>query len=253
MHTRRWFAVAALGVAALALLPGGAGQARAGNVTISLSWSGGSTGPIDFTSLLAQSGSTANSLTVDTAALNFLMSNTGSNMGFLSLSAFSNNPGDPAGASFKEMGIPFLTGVGGDSSVTIVASQAGFTSPAGKGTLSSSASASFLMAAPGSPQASNSFLDATGTPTITLASSSSDPNSESDSNSLSGVTGAVTGYTLGASAFISLSGSPTSASDAFSIDTEFAVTVPEPASLTLLGVVALGLLGYGRTRKRRTR
>jgi hypothetical protein len=58
---------------------------------------------------------------------------------------------------------------------------------------------------------------------------------------------------LGASTFISLSGSPTSASDAFSIDTKFAVAVPEPASLTLLGAVALGLLGYGRTRKWRTR
>ena len=58
---------------------------------------------------------------------------------------------------------------------------------------------------------------------------------------------------MGASAFINLSGSPTSASDEFSINTEFAVTtVPEPASLTL-GAVALGLLFYGHTRKRRTR
>jgi hypothetical protein len=144
-----------------------------------------------------------------------------------------------------------LTGVGGDSSVTLVASQAGFTSPAGTGTLSSSASASFLMAAGGSSQVSNSSLDGTGTPSLTLVSTGSDPNSESDSNSLPGVTGAVTGYALGASAFINLSGSPTSASDQFSINTEFAVTaVPEPASLTLLSFGAAGLAGYGWRRRR---
>jgi hypothetical protein len=229
----------ALGLAALVGLS--APEARAGNVTLTLTWSGGTTGPIDFTSPFAQLGSTADSLTIDTGVLNAFLAGNGSNLMFSALGADSNNPG-AATAVLRETGNAIISGAGGDNSISIVATQDGFMSPTGSGTLSQAAGANFTDTTT-STQTSSVALDATTTsvPTFTGGggfSTSSVPASGSSS-----------GYSLTATSDISLAGSANSTSDQFSNKATFALAVvPEPASIVMmvtgmpLPLVVLGLL-----------
>jgi hypothetical protein len=238
--------VVSLALGLIALLGLSAPEARAGNVTISLTWSGGSLA-IDFTSPFAQLGGSANSVDVETDTLNAFLAGNKSNLMFTALEADSNNPGASSGADLHETGNVEVSGAGGDTTMRIAASQSGFMSPSGAGTLASSATANYSSAPTGS-QTSTSALDATVAPTLTFISTGSGPNSHSSNTSV-GATGSASGYTLGSTAFVSLTGSPTGGSDQLSITSKFtAVAVPEPASLVLmltglpLPLVVLGLL-----------
>jgi hypothetical protein len=230
----------ALGLAALMSIS--ASEARAGNVTLTLTWAGSNTGPIDFTSAFAQVGSSADSLTIDTGILNAFLAATGSNLMFSSLSADSNNPGDPSGAVLRDTGNVIISGVGGDSSISIVATQTDFMSPSGSGTLTQASSANFTGTTT-STQASSVALDATSTsvPTFTGAGGFAMQSVAATGNSA--------GYTLTVISDITLAGSPNSTSDQFTNRaTFFGTAVPEPASFvtTLTGMplflVVLGLL-----------
>jgi len=229
----------ALGLAALMGLS--SPEARAGNVTLTLTWGSGTTGPIDFTSPFAQLGSTADSLTIDTGVLNAFLGGNGSNLMFSALSADSNNPG-AATAVLRETGNAIISGAGGDNSITILASQDGFMSPTGSGTLTQAAGANFTDTTT-STQASSVSLDGTTTsaPTFTGPGGFDQHTVPASGN--------AAGYTLTASSDISLVGSPNSASDQFSNKATFGVAaVPEPASIVLmltgmpLPLVVLGLL-----------
>jgi len=230
----------ALGLAALMGLS--APEARAGNVTLTLTWSGGTTGPIDFTSPFAQLGSTADSLTIDTSVLNAFLAGNGSDYMFSDLGASSNNPGDPSGAVLRETGTGILSGAGGDTSITILATQTGFMSPSGAGTLFSASSANFTSTTTGS-QTSSGSLDATNTPTLTYAV----PGGFNTNST--GATGNPAGYMLDATSTINLGGAATGASDQMTNKVTFsAAAIPEPASLIMmltgmpLPLVVLGLL-----------
>lgn len=230
----------ALGLAALVGLS--APEARAGNVTLTLTWAGGTTGPIDFTSPFAQLGSTADSLTIDTGVLNSFLAGNGSNLSFSALEADSNNPGDPSGAVLRQTGNEIISGAGGSNSITIVATQDGFTSPSGSGTLTQAAGANFTGTTT-STQASSGSLDATpvSVPTFTGPGGFTMANVSANGN--------PAGYTLTTTSDITLAGSANSTSDQFSNKLTFAVAaVPEPASLIMmltgmpLPLVVLGLL-----------
>jgi hypothetical protein len=229
----------ALGLAALMGLS--APEARAGNVTLTLTWSGGTTGPIDFTSPFAQLGSTANSVTIDTGVLNAFLAGNGSDLMFSALSADSNNPG-AATAILRETGNAIISGTGGDDSISIVATQDGFMSPSGSGSLSQAAGANFTETTT-STQTSSVSLDGTTTsvPTFTGAGGFLTGSTSASGN--------PAGYSLTASTDISLTGTPNSTSDQFSNKATFSVNaVPEPASVIVmltgmpLPLVLLGLL-----------
>jgi len=234
----------ALGLAALLGLS--APEARAGNVSLTLTWAGGTTGPIDFTSPFAQLGSTANALTIDTSVLNAFLAGNGSNLMFSGLSADSNNPGDPTGAVLRETGNAIISGAGGDSSISIVATQTDFTSPSGAGTLIQAASANFTGTTT-STQASSVALDATTTSAPTFTGPGGFDMHAVAAN------GNPAGYTLTTTSVISLVGSPTSTSDQFTNKVTFATAaVPEPASLVMMVTgLPLPLVVMGLLRRRR--
>lgn len=235
--------ILALGLAALMGLS--ASEARAENVTLTLTWTGGSV-TIDFTSPFAQAGSTPDLLTVDTGTLNAFLAANGSNYSFQDLGASSNNPGDPSGSVLRETGTAILSGTGGDSTITVHASQDSFTSPSGLGTLQSTSTANFTNVPVGT-STSNSSLDATTTAPIVYSSTGLPLNAHSGGNSV-GATGAPAGYTLDNTTIIALTGGAT-ASDQFSVSSKFTSSgIPEPASLVLmltgmpLPLVLVGLL-----------
>jgi len=229
----------ALGLAALMGLS--APEARAGDVTITLTWATGTTGPINFASPFAQLGSTTDSVTIDTGVLNAFLSGNGSNLMFSSLSADSNNPG-AATAILRETGNAIISGAGGDNSISIVATQDGFMSPTGSGTLTQTASANFTQTTT-STQASSVSLDGTSTSAPTFTGAGGFDTHGVPATASSG------GYSLTATSDLTLVGSPNSTSDQFSNKATFQVAaVPEPASIVLmltgmpLPLVVLGLL-----------
>jgi hypothetical protein len=230
----------ALGLAALIGLS--TSEARAGNVTLTLSWTGGTTGAIDFTSPFAQLGSTADSLTIDTTVLNAFLGGNGSNLQFSTLSADSNNPGSAVGAVLRETGNVIISGAGGDNTISIVASQDGFMSPSGSGALLQASSANFTGTIL-STQDSSVALDGTTTSSPTFTGSGG-----FDTHAVA-ASGNAAGYTLTSTSNITLSGLVTNSSDQFSNKAVFtAAAIPEPASIIMmltgmpLPLVVLGLL-----------
>jgi len=221
-------------------------EADAGNLTVTFSWTGGSTS-VDFTSPQAVAGGSANSFAIDPTLLNSAIAASGYQFGVLGAS--SNNPGDPGGAVIRLTGIAFLNGtVAPPSALTVEATQTDFTSPSGPGTLDTQAAATFDFALAGTGQTASSSVDATSTPDLNFV-----PTGSFQANSI-GAVGNPSGYTLGTEVVITLVGAPVSAtngvSDAFSNSAAFRI-VPEPSSLVLLGSGAVGLLGY--TARRRPR
>jgi hypothetical protein len=218
----------ALGLAAVVGLS--APDVRAGNVTLTLTWSGGTTGPIDFTSPFAQLGSTADNLTIDTSVINAFLAGNGSDIMFSELGASGNNPGDSSGSLLRETGTAIMSGAGGDNSISIVASQDGFMSPSGVGTLTSTSTANFLGATT-STQTSFGALNGN----VTANANFTVPGGFQSKST--GLTGISSGYTLSASTDITLgtwNGSPSDNSDQFTNNAIFVDAVPEPASITIM-------------------
>jgi hypothetical protein len=245
-HSMKRPRVVFLALGLIALIGLSAPEARAENVTISLTWTGGSTS-IDFTSPFAQAGSTANNLTVDTGVLNLFLAVHGSNMIFVDLGAASNNPGDPGGSILSLTGEALKIATPGANAMTIDASQTGFTTPSGPGTLVSSVTANFNNN-PAGTQTGQVSLDATLTPPLSFTSTGSGPNSGSSTNSIA-ATASAAGYSLDNSAVVNFAGSGLEATDQFTVTTKFtASSIPEPASIVMmltgmpLPLVVLGLL-----------
>jgi hypothetical protein len=236
-----------LAVCLAAVLGLSASEARAGNVTLTLTWAGGTTGPIDFTSPFAQLGSTADLLTIDTSVLNAFIGGNGSDFMFSELGASSNNPGDPTGSVLRETGTGVLSGTGGDQNISIVASQDGFMQPSGAGTLTSQSTANFSGTEVGS-QMSNGSLDSKST-AFAMYGPPGGFGVES-----TGAVGNAAGYTLIASTAMDLTGSAIGASDQMSNRVMFvnSVSAPEPTSLVMLAVgMPLSLVVLRRVRRRR--
>lgn len=243
----------ALGLAALMGLS--AREARAENVTLVLSWTGHSL-TIDQFSPFALAGSTADSLNVDTTSptgLNNFLATHGSAFTFTSLSASSNNPGDPTGSVLRETGAAVLSQAG-DTTIMVNSFQDGFTSPNGSGTLRSTSTANYTNVSPGTTTTQSS-LDATLTPMAVYMSTGIVNNSHSNGlGDTAAATGSVAGYTLDNSATITLAGSiATTPTDQFAVAATFN-TVPEPASLVMmLTGVPLPLVVVGLLRRRRAK
>jgi len=234
----------ALALGALLSLTGR--EANAGNLTITVSWTGGSTS-VTFTDPQAVPGGTANSFAIDPTLLNAAVAASG--YAFTELGGSSNNPGDPGGSILRLTGTAFLNGsVPPPSALTVEALQTEFTSPSGPGTLSTQATGNFRNAAAGTSQASSAALDAT---TVTILPDFTPPVA-SDTATTAAV-GSASGYTLSAKVVITLVG-PTGlggVSDQFSNNVSFGA-VPEPASLVMmLTGMPLPLVVMGLFRRRR--
>jgi len=240
----------ALGLCALMGLT--ASEARAGNLTMTLTWTGGSL-TFDNTSAQALPGSSVNSLLVDTGAVNTFLASHGSAITFSALGASSNFPGGvpiPTQAILNETGTAVLANSTGATSITIAVSQSGFTTPSGTGaTLNSGQTAIFTNMAAGASEASSSSYNATNTPTLTSASTGTQLQVYSPSNSL-GIPLVTSGYSLDNSATINFGGSTvgTGTTDQFAVAATLAAAVPEPAGLLMMltglpmPLVVMGLL-----------
>ncbi len=231
-----------LALGLMALLGLAAPEARAENVTLNLSWSGGSLS-IDFTSPFAQAGGSPDSVTVDTTTLNTFLAANGSNLMFTALEADSNSPGDPVkGAILRETGNVLISGAGGDNSISIVASQNSFTTPTGSGSLLQAAGANFSSTTT-STQTSTATLNGT-----TLSSTFTGPGGFVDHSSPASASGT---YTLTTTTDITLSGTAMTTSDQWSNKVTF-FAIPEPASLVMmLTGMPLPLVILGMLRRRR--
>jgi hypothetical protein len=220
---RRLFLALALG----ALLSVTGREAKAGNLTITVSWTGGSVS-VDFTSPQAVAGGTANSFAVDPILLNASIADSGYQ--FSELGGSSNNPGNSLFSLVRMTGTTFLNGdVEPPSALTVTASQTEFTSPSGPGgILASRASGNYLRADAGSTMTSSVSLDATSTPSLVF-----NPPGAFLQNSIS-ASANPSGYTLTATVNITLVG-PSGfggVSDQFTNNAAF--IVPEPASIVMM-------------------
>jgi hypothetical protein len=231
-------------------------EARAANLTMTLTWTGGSL-TFDNTSAQALPGSSVNSLLVDTNAVNTYLSTHGSAITFSALGASSNFPGGvpiPTQATLNETGTAVLASSTGATSITIAVSQAGFTTPSGTGaTLNSGQTAIFTNMAAGASESSSSSYNATNTPTLTSTSLGTQLQVYSPSNSL-GIASVVSGYSLDNSATINFGASTPGpgTTDQFAVAATLAAAVPEPASLLLmLTGLPMPLVVMGLLRRRR--
>jgi len=221
---RRLFLALALG----ALLSVTGREAKAGSLTITVSWTGGSVA-VDFTSPQAVPGGSANSFAIDPVLLNSSIAASGYQ--FSELGGSSNNPGNPLFSLVRLSGSAFLNGdVEPPSALTVTASQTEFTSPSGSGSVASRASGNFLRTDAGSTMTSSASLDATSTPNLVFT-----PPGGFLQN-FTTATANPAGYTLAATVNITLVGPPGfgGASDQFTNNAAFVTVIPEPASFVLM-------------------
>jgi hypothetical protein len=243
-----------LRLALLVVLACSPGVCKAGMITMTITFPGASPVIITPGSQFAQAGSTNTSLQVDVAALNSTLSDAGSAYTFNSLGATSNFPGASSGATLTENGDAAISGPG-NTTITIETVLSGYTTPTSATyvNLSSTATTILNRTTIGDTQTSNSSFNALSpfaeliTPPVTFTSTGSSRQPFGPVVTNLDVGRVPPGYTLDTSATLKL----TSGTDTFGVgaklqlDTEEAV--PEPSSLTLLGLGSLGLLGYGRS------
>ena len=238
-------------VAVFTLAPG---VCRAEMITMTITFSGAAPIVITPGSQFAQTGSSNTSLQVNTAALNSTLSDAGSAYTFTSLGATSNFPGASSSALLTEHGTAAITSAG-NTTITIETVLSGYTMPTSTTytNLSSTVTSVFNGTRIGDTQTSNSSFNALSpfaeliTPPVTFTSTG--PTLQRFGPVVTPLdVGRVTPpFALDTSATLKL----TSGTDTFGVgaklqlDTEEAV--PEPSSLTLLGLGSLGLLGYGRS------
>jgi hypothetical protein len=254
-------AILMLGV--MGLLFGVSGRANAEFLTLSVYAGSGTSG----TPLYSIKGS-SQSVNADTTSLNAVLDahNYGA-LSFTTLSGTSNNPGVPLGGFVSLSGNVSLHagGPGDGTPLTITLTEDGFTIPSGGAGLSlvTSATANYNDFSPllstqsdYSVFTDNSNPPVTGT-TLDLPPTGSGTNTQSGevTNPLGSF---VTPYTLENVLTFSLVGASSTAlgSDQFlgttSVVPAAPLSVPEPASLTLLTTGALSLLGYGWRRRRQS-
>jgi hypothetical protein len=239
-----------LGLGLMALIGLSAREARAGNLTMVISW-GTHTLTIDQTSPLANADSTANFLDINTGAVNAQLLAGGSALTLSGLTALSNNPGEPnpVGGTLSEQGTAALTGTG-TTSITIATFQTAFTIPPGpSGTLSSSSTANYTNATPGNSTVANSSYNTTIlTPSLTYTyTGATNPQAFASNNSIN-VAATTASYQLDNSATINL----TAGTNRFSVAARFNA-IPEPAGLIMMvtGMSLPLVLGMGLLRRRR--
>jgi hypothetical protein len=259
MHTRRQFGVAVLGAAAFALLLGGAGRADAEFLTLSV-FAGTDT---TVAPIYTVSGSST-SVTAVTSTLNTDLQGAGFGAyRFDSLGGSSNNPGTTTpgvGANISTTGKIFVGhGTGEGTPITILLTEGGFSAPAfAPGTLlQNQTTANVDVAISKSSQADTSTFSDSSFPPVTVSPGTSTLTASGTATTTAPVPTFVTPFTLENKLTVSLTlgstlpGTHTTLTGTTSVvPAPLATGVPEPASLTLLGIGAAGLLGYGWRRRK---
>jgi hypothetical protein len=245
----------AFGVLMLSLL---ASEARAGNVTIVITIDAIVTITIQAGSSLAQPGSTADNLTVNTTSLNNQLALDGSTLQFSALGATSNNTGG-ASSFITQTGTAFNTSATA-ASLNLLTFQTGFISPIGtSGTMQSSASNTYTSTTAGDSQTFQSWFDqSNSTPPVksppassvlTFTSTGPAIQSYSGTSPVVGLANVVAPYGILNQTSLTLTG--VNATDQFTGSTLInASSVPEPTSLALLGVGMAGFFALRRLFKR---
>ena len=198
-------------------------------------------------------------ITVDTGLLNTVLAADGSHYQFTTLGASSNSPGAASGGTLSLTGqVQMLPG--GTGSIQLLATDNGYTLPSGTtDALLGSTSSTFTTAPAGNSQAFTSFYNPSNTlaakevasPTVTLVSTGTLPNSEGGSSAAVAVAGVIP-YGLSNEAVITLSsggsGAPSQLQFAGTTNLTPAAPVPLPASLWG-GMALLALTGLDGVRR----
>jgi len=239
------------------------GEARAGSLTVTLTWGTASNDTLSITPdslYFAQSGSTNDDLTLNTSYLNAYLLANGSALQFSSGSSFTSNYSTATQTSGAELiqsaSVYIASGVTGSTDMTIDVTLTDWTAPSGStGLLSSSVSAFFEDTGASDSLTFSSFYSPPDPGTIPIILT---PSVSSGSTSVS-VTPTITPFTLTNSIQLSLTntGIP-SESLGYNASTTVSVTplsgaVPEPSTLLLLVQGAAALLGLAWRGRRKLR
>jgi hypothetical protein len=244
------------------LLAFGVGGARAGDLSMVVTESGGPSIPIADNGAF-DSNPDIGVINVNTSILNLFLVNSA----FTSLGASSNSPGFAHGLLLVNGGVKAVSS-SVPASVSIQVTDINYVLPAGtSGVLSSSTSDTFINAPNGNTQKFTSWFNSSdgmfgmehSSPVLTLTSASPpDPNSHS-ADAASTPVSLVAPYSLTNEVDITLSGGSLGdeAQVQFSGVTSIAAgavpAIPEPATLTMLGVTGVYLCGWRWLKRKRPR
>jgi len=226
-----------------------AGEVQAETITFTIIIPGHT---LDLTAITTPSSTNpSQGATVDTAALNALLTADGSAYQFNSLGGGSNFPGSSTSGSLT-LGGSVFTMATGSTSLQIIETEGGFTAPTGPtGSLSSSTSGTFTQAVGGSSTA-HSMFNSTATSPLTLTATT-DNQSLQNGNS-TGLAPVSTLYTLTntISFALPLAAGTNVPTDSFGVGAVVTSVIPEPGSIILmLTGMPLPLVVMGLFRRRR--